>query len=646
MSAADTRVRRLILGTAGHIDHGKTALVKQLTGTWTDTLPEERERGMTIDVGYAAFTLPDGTEVGLLDVPGHERLVRTMVAAATAMDLALLVVAADDGPMPQTREHVEILDVLDVRRLVVALTKVDLVDEETALIAEEEIRDLLDETGMAGAPILRVSSETGEGIDALRERIVDIVPPPRGPGGVGDPRVFRMPVLRRFLVPGRGAVLTGIPVSGDVSVGDRVDVLPPMWNGKVRAIQVHHRDADEARKGHRAALALSDVQVDRIKRGMVIATAGSLEPVHRLVAKVRLLAGAKKALEHGDRARAHLGSDQAVVRLHLPARTPIRPSETGLVELESKAPMVAAPGDRLVLRAENAAYTLGGGVVIEPLRRRLAHRRKGLIENLLARADHLDDPRALVLGCLQAAADRGTTLSEIAASTALRADALPALLEALAEAREARPVGRAGRWIHQPAFDDITRRLDRAVRDLHARDAAVDSLPLSAVRSAVGRMEPTVLEDGLQHLIAKGRLVRARGGNVRHREHSSELPPEDKARCERVLSLLAAGKGRPPAVEDLEADAGLSTPEVMRALRLLESRGQVFKTETHWFHGAWLAGVKEELAAFAREHGGFTPADARTIFDTTRKWVIPLLEALDKSGFSRRVGDKRVVRDS
>ena len=257
VTVSTAHVRRLILGTAGHIDHGKTALVQRLTGVWTDTLPEEMERGMTIDAGYAAFHTPDGTEVGLLDVPGHERLVRTMVAAATAMDLALLVVAADDGPMPQTREHVEILDVLGVKRLVVALTKSDLADEETMLIAEEEVNELLEPTGMAGAPIVRVSSETGDGIEDLRTAIAAALPPPRTTTKE-DPFIFRMPVLRRFLVPGRGAVLTGIPVAGEVALGERVDVLPRDWTGKVRGIQVHHRDAESARRGHRAALALSD----------------------------------------------------------------------------------------------------------------------------------------------------------------------------------------------------------------------------------------------------------------------------------------------------------------------------------------------------------------------------------------------------
>ena len=639
---SSSQVRRLILGTAGHIDHGKTSLVNRLTGTWTDTLPEERERGMTIDVGYAAFEAPDGTEVGLLDVPGHERLVRTMVAAATAMDLALLVVAADDGPMPQTREHVEILDVLGVARLVVALTKCDIADDETIFLAEEEVKEMLAPTGMAGAEIVHVSSETGAGIDELRAAIARAFPPPVERGE--EMHVFRMPVLRRFLVPGLGAVLTGIPVSGRIEVGEQVEVLPQRWTGKVRAIQVHHRDAQVAARGHRAALALSDMQVDKIKRGMVIATAGVLEPTRRVAARLRLLGGARKPLAHGDRARLHVGADQAVVRVHLPARKAVAPGETALVELEISTPVVAAPGDRFVLRAENASGTLGGGVIIELLHGRLPQRRQGLIEGLLARAEHLEDPRVLVLGCLLAAGDRGTTEAELAAATALRPAVVPRLLADLQGDKEAAPVGRQGRWIHGPSFEKVTRRVDEAVKGLHEKDAAIDNLSLAAVRSALARMEPTVVEEALQHLLAKGRLVRTPNGNVRHKDHASALSGADQQMCAGVRAALAAGKGRPPGLEDLEADLHLTAPQVARALRLLDSRGQVFKTETHWFDAAWVADAKQRLAAFAQAHGGFAPGDAREILDSTRKWVIPFLEALDKTGFTRRAGDKRVLR--
>ncbi len=641
-----TAVRRLILGTAGHIDHGKTALVERLTGTNADRLPEEQERGMTIDVGYAAFQLPDGTEVGLLDVPGHERLVRTMVAAATAMDLALLVVAADDGPMPQTREHVEILDVLGIKRLVVALTKVDLVDDETCLIAEEEIKEMLAPTGMAGAEIMRVSSHTGAGIEELKATIATSIPKAdKDLLSDGEPtQVFRMPVLRSFLVKGRGAVVTGIPISGIIEDGQKIEVMPQGWGSRVRGIQVHHRDSNTAQAGQRTAIALTDIHVDKIKRGMLVVEANTLRPTHRVAAQLRLLGEIKRPLAHGDRARLHLGADQLVVRVHLPASPTLEAGEMAIAEFESDKPFVVAPGDRFVLRMENAQGTLGGGVLIETLDRRLPRKRPGLLVKLLERVDYLDDPEALLVATLESAGTTGRDLQDLVARTGLRPKIVTTLLERLGADGRAMPVGRSQQWISSEAFQEVCKRVVDAVAKLHIKDRAQASLPLAMVRAAVGRMDPTVMDSALQHETAKGTLVRTDAGQIRHRSHSVDLPPEEKERCEKIVKLLAAGGGQPPEVEELEAVLQLAKPAVMRSLRLMESRKLVFRADTWWFEAKWLEQAKHKLREIAEKQGGFTPADARGAMNTTRKWVIPLLEALDKAGFCRRAGNKRVLK--
>lgn len=635
-------VQRVILGTAGHIDHGKTALVERLTGTRTDRLKEEQERGMTIDVGYAEFVLPDGTEVGLLDVPGHERLVRTMVAAATAMDLALLVVAGDDGPMPQTREHVEILDVLGVTRLVVALTKTDLVDDETLLMAEEEIREMLEPTGMKGAPVLRVSSETGEGVEPLREAISAALPPAREDPTQGQ--VFRMPVLRAFVAPGRGAVVTGIPLSGRLRTGDGIELLPPVWGGRVRSIQVHKRPATEARAAQRTALALSDVVAGKVKRGMVLAEAGVLRPARRLAVRFRLLPYAKP-LKHGDRARLHVGADQVVVRVHVLGAPSMPPGATRILELEAFHDLVAAPGDHVVLRSENASCTLGGGVVVQILARRLPRNRSGLVDALLERSERLHDPETLLLGELEAARQEATDVRTVAARTALSPDLLPGWMDGLVEREEAVRLGHGGHvWMSKAAFDKVLDRIETGVSRLHAKDRALASLPVSAVRTAAGRLPGPVLDAALDHLIEVGRFVREGRDAIRLASHASTLSEGDREDLARVQEALARGRGRPPALEDLEADLDLPGPRVSRALRLLVNRGDVFRTSDSYFDGAWVEEAKALLAAHAKEHGGFTPADARNLLDSTRKWIIPFLEALDKTGFSRRTGDRRVLR--
>jgi selenocysteine-specific elongation factor len=635
-------VRRVILGTAGHIDHGKTTLVERLTGIRTDRLKEEQERGMTIDVGYAELKLPDGTEVGFLDVPGHERLVRTMVAGATAMDLALLVVAADDGVMPQTREHVEILDLLGVPRAVVALTKTDLADAARQAEVTADVAALLAGSALAGAPVIPVSSTTGAGIEALKAAISAGLPPAHAAGE--RLWAFRMPVLRGFLAPGRGTIVTGIPVAGELADGEAVEVLPVGWKSRVRGIQVHHRPAGQTGAGQRTALALPDISVDEVRRGLVVVSAGGLLPVKRLAVRLRVSRALETALEHGARARLHLGADQQLVRVHVLEGERLEPGQVSLVELESGEPLVGAPGDPFVLRAENASATWGGGTVVELLRQRLPRRRKGLVESLLARAARLRDPDALVEGALAGAGERGLEAGEVAGLTGIRLEALGAVVERLVSRGQAVPVGRAGRLMHAASFGPLLERLEQAVVKLHAKDAAQESLALTSVRSALGTLDPLVFDTLLERLVQAGTLVRTTAGNVRHKSHSSALPEADRERCEKVAALLRGARGQPPDAREVAALLGVAEPQAVRALRLLETRGRLFRAGEFWFDAAWLEEGKQRLADAVRAQGGFTPADARTVLDTTRKWIIPLLEALDKAGFTKRVGDKRVLK--
>ena len=633
-------VRRVIVGTAGHIDHGKTTLVERLTGIRTDRLPEEKERGMTLDVGYAEFRLPDDTEVGLLDVPGHERLVRTMVAGATSMDLVLLVVAADDGPMLQTREHVDIVDLLGIRRGVVALTKVDLVEKDHVEASEAAVRDLLAGTTLEGAPIVRVSSETGEGLDDLRRALVAAIPPESDPAE--DLRAFRMPVLRAFVAPGRGTVVTGIPVAGRIAEGDAVDVLPVGWKSRVKGVQVHHRDASEAKAGHRAALALADVQADQVKRGMVVAAAGTLVPAPRFAARLRLLARSQP-LEHGAPVRVHVGAEQALGRVHLLDRETLEPGATAAVEVQGERPFLVVPGDRFVLRAENGSATYGGGVVVERLQERLPRRRDGIVQSILARAEVVHDPAATAAASLRAAGERGTTAADVALATGLRADAVPAVVGALVASGAAARAGR-GRLFDPAAFQKLLARTTDAARALHTKDPAHPWLTLAALRAALGRVEPDALDAAIEHLGKTGELRRNPEGGVAWKGHAAEMPAADRARCDLLLAALAKGGATPPDEGELQGLLGLPAAQVKRSLLLLDARHEVMRAGPHWFHGAWIEGAKKTLSDLAKKAGGFTASEAREALATTRKFVIPLLEALDEKGFTKRVGDKRVLR--
>ncbi len=639
---APKTVRRVIVGTAGHIDHGKTTLVEKLTGIRTDRLPEEKERGMTLDVGYAEYRLPDDTEVGLIDVPGHEKLVRTMVAGATSMDLALLVIAADDGPMLQTREHVDILDLLGIRRAVVAVTKVDLVPKDHVDLVEEEIREMLAGTTLAGAPLLRVSSTTGEGIEALKAAIAAAIPPLDD--RKDDARAFRMSVLRAFVAPGRGTVVTGIPEAGRIVDGDAVDVLPVGWKSRVRGIQVHHRDAKEARAGHRAALALADVQADAIKRGMVVAAAGTLVPVPRFAARFRVLSRLEEPLRHGMSVRVHVGADQMAARLHLLEGDALAAGAVTAIELTGERPFLVAPGDRFVLRAENSSITYGGGVVVERLLARLPRRREGIVQSILARAANLDDPKALILAAVKAAGDRGVDLADVALANVLRADALPPYVERLlAEkllVRSAR-----GRLFDLEGWAKARKKVIDAVMQAHKKDPGIPFLPLSSVRAALPRFEPAAFDAVLEALLASGDFKRTPEGGVAWKTHSSEMPALERERGDKILAILAAAKASPPEESELGALAGLAIREAKRTLLLLEARKEVFHAGTYWFHGAWTAEAQKALLALAKaKGGGFTASEAREKLGMTRKYIIPLLEALDDKGFTKRSGDTRTIR--
>lgn len=635
-------VRRVIVGTAGHIDHGKTTLVEKLTGIRTDRLPEEKERGMTLDVGYAEFKLPDNTEVGLLDVPGHEKLVRTMVAGATSMDLALLVIAADDGPMLQTREHVDILDLLGIRRAVVAVTKVDLVPTDHVELVEEEIRELLAGTTLAGAALIRVSSATGEGVDALKAAIVAAIPPLDDRRE--DARAFRMSILRAFTAPGRGTVVTGIPESGRIADGEPVDVLPVGFKSRVRGIQVHHRDAKEALAGHRAALALADVQVDALKRGMVVAAAGTLVPVPRFAARFRVLSKLTEPLRHGMGVRIHIGADQMAARLHLLEGDTLAPGAVTAVELTGERPFLVAPGDRFVVRAENSAESYGGGVVVERLQARLPRRRAGIVQSILARAETLDDPKALITASARTAGDRGVDPADVALANVLRLDALLPTIEALVAAKTLIRTSR-GRLFDVEGWGRARKRVIDAVMGLHVKDPGIPFLPTSSVRSAARGADPVVFDAVVESMVASGELRRSPEGGVAWKTHNAEMPAIERERGNKMLAILAEAKAQPPEEPELGALAGLAIREAKRALLLLEARKEVFRAGTYWFHGAWVDGAKRALVELAKGNGGaFTASEAREKLGTTRKYIIPLLEALDDKGFTKRNGDQRTLR--
>jgi selenocysteine-specific elongation factor len=626
-------VRGMIIGTAGHIDHGKTSLVKALTGVDTDRLKEEKERGITLDLGYAYLPLEDGTVLGFVDVPGHERLVHTMLAGATGIDFVLLVVAADDGIMPQSREHLAILELLGLKAGAVVLTKVDRVSAERRRQVEAEIRTWLASSPFAEAPLFAVSSVTGEGIGALfqylRQQCRD-TPPHRILGH------FRLAVDRVFTLAGAGTVVTGTAHSGRVSVGDRLVVSPAGKEVRVRSLHAQNRPADTAHGGQRIALNLAGVGKGDIRRGdWVVAPAAHL-PTSRFDAWLTVLPTAPRGLAPWTPVHLHLGSADVLARVLPLDHDALDPGETGFVQIVSDRPVVGAHGDRFVLRDCGASFTVAGGHILDiepPSRRRRTPER---LAWLAAEAD----PRALPR--LAALSPFGVDLRRFARNRNLAPDECDRWA---AESGLARIQGADVDWLVNPAqWEALGRRILERLAVFHQQEPD----HLGPDRERLRRMTLPTLPRGLfravlEALLATGRVVLT-GSALHLPEHRVSLAPNEEVLWARIRPLLAAQPFMPPRVRDIARGQLLEENKVRLLLKRVARTGQVIQVaHDHFF----LSEAVAELARIASEMAladGLTAAAFRDRIGTGRKLAIQILEFFDRSGLTRRTGDRHRLR--
>ena len=608
----------MILGTAGHIDHGKTALVHALTGVDTDRLPEEKRRGITIELGFARLELPGVGAVGVVDVPGHEGFVRTMLAGATGMDAALLVVAADEGIMPQTREHLAILDLLGVPRGVVALTKADLVDDEWCALVADDVRALLAGTALADSTIVPVSAITGAGLDDLRRALALVL----ASGGARDVEApFRLPVDRSFTVKGTGTVVTGTVWSGAVARDATVRILPGALEARVRSIEGHGAALDEARAGVRAALALAGVDVAQVARGAVIVGGEAWAPSTRLRADVHLLDGATPL---GPRARVHLhvGTTEVTARV-VSSGGPIASGAVRAARIVTDRPVVARGGDRFVLRGGPRHTTIGGGVVTDP-------------QPPLRRTRPFAVPHAPPV-------DRAAWMLAEAMSGGVRLDVLALRLgvsdaEARGLLKTMKGVVRDARAWSAALVEASASALDRAVRSHVARAPADDGAPAAEF---IARIAPdpafatvVVAAASERHgLVVAGAWLRPKGWT----------PLNDPAaladRAWALAQLRSAGR-EPPSLAELSLQHGR---DLRVALKGLEKEGAIVAVEAdRWYAAEAFAGVLATLSATLDTVTPVTPSALREALGVSRKYLMPLLEHCDRRGYTRRVGDGRV----
>ncbi len=613
----------MIIALAGHVDHGKTALIRALTGIDADRLPDEKRRGMTIDLGFAHLRLPDGGTLGFVDVPGHERFLGNMLAGVLSIDRVLLVVAADDGPMPQTLEHLAILRLTGVTDLTAVVTKIDRVDADRLDQVRRDISACLAHAGFPDAPIRSVSSLTGDGIDDLR---ADLIAKSAAAGDSPPSGGFRLPIDRAFTVAGAGLVVTGTIAAGTVSVGDRLVVSPSRLTARVRGIEVHHTARQTARAGDRCALAIAGPDVERaaLSRGDWLIAPELHAPSRRI--DVRLTASALRPLRHADHGMAHLGSTS------VGARVLIVDGEAGLASLVLDRPVVALWGDRVVLRDTATGRIAAGGRVIDPFSPPRRTRREQRAVSL--RAAMLDDPREALTELLAAEGWVDQSRFELARNLpngSVRVDG-------------AMRIGRASRPIliseatRRDIADALLKRL-RAWHDRHPDRIGPDKAALLAGAAAwpVETAEAVLLE-----LVAAGQILR---GDAAWRlpDHNPTLAPSDEAHWTRIAALLVAADTRPPRVREL-AEALALEPDAMEAVLIrLERFGRLLRVAPNRF---FLPATVIALGEMARElaaDGGFGAADFNRKSGIGRNLTIPVLEYLDKIGVTQRSGERRHV---
>lgn len=637
-------MQSIIVGTAGHIDHGKSALVRVLTGQDPDRLPEEKRRGITIDLGFADLQLGD-LRLGFVDVPGHERFIKNMLAGAHGIDVLALVIAADEGVMPQTREHFDICRLLGVRMGLVVITKKDLVEDEMLSLVEEEARELVAGSFLEGAPVIAVSSLTGDGLEQLRTGLKEIcrLIPARSPDFI-----TRLPVDRAFSMKGFGAVITGTLVSGAIAEGDEFELLPQGLGVRVRGTQVHGLPVARALAGQRTAVNLAGVDVAAIERGMVLAPLGRLRPTQILDVWVDVLPSASRALRSRARVRVHIGAAEVLGRVRvLEELAEISPGEDGLVQLRLEAPVVAVHGDHFIIRAYSPPATIAGGTVVDPFAVKHRGREIDTTRERLQALMNGDRPTKFAV-LTQLSGDRGVRLTGLVASTGWKPEVLSQV--ALQAEQKALVIQAEGVFLTTQNFDRLCRAVLHELAEHHKREPLSRGLLRETLRDKVfAHSELEVFRAVLAKLEKDGAVVSEKD-TVRVQEHSVALSEQDAQLRNLLQQVFETAALEAPSLEEALARAGVAAARRAhgrKILQLLIDSHTIVRVQGEMFiHVSALESLKAKLQDYASHHEPERLIDVATFKDlagVSRKYAIPLLEHFDLERVTRRAGDKRVI---
>ena len=634
-------MKQIILGTAGHIDHGKTSLIKAISGTDTDRLKEEKERGITIELGFASLDLPGGQHLGIVDVPGHEKFVKNMVAGATGIDIVMMVIAADEGVMPQTREHMEICTLLGVQHGLIAMTKTDMVGEEWLELAQEDILEFSQGTFLEDAPILPVSSVTGDGIPELINALEEIAGsiPQRPPSSL-----FRLPIDRVFSMKGFGTVITGTLVSGKISVGETIMVYPTGITSKVRGIQVHNQSAESAEAGMRTAINFQGLDRTAVQRGEVLSTPGALVASYMVDVSFHYLASNQKPLKNRTLIRFHTGTSEIMGYLILLDQEELPPGQTVVAQLRLDSPVAIVKDDRFVVRSYSPVRTIGGGQVLNPIPQKHKRLRPDVVEGLQQLAD--DDPEAVISQQIQQAGYSGVSFAHLKIMTNLTDKQLDTALQHMLSQRTIIQTDKEHRiFLHQATFDALIQKTDEFLAAYHVDKPLKAGMPKEELKSKLPQLsDAKIFNLVLGQMIKSGRIAQEEN-TVRLSNHSVLLGADQEAIRKKMLKLYRDGGLQPPYFRDVPRLLDIDPNHTKDVMLLLVEEGRIVKTKDDlYFHIDAITKLRNSLVDFLKANEEITTPQFKEMTGVSRKFVIPLIEYFDASKVTLRIGDSRKLR--